>query len=95
MNNFYKIFTYNKKTIKVAGTVDEVWFRAKDKMETLGYDTKENTMNNTLLKLDPEYKNNYKHIIEKVDTFTMSTSCTYNEGKEIYVNEPGQYNLII
>ncbi|QIH04883.1 bro5 [Dasineura jujubifolia toursvirus 2a] len=100
MTNFNNIFKFNEKPIKVAGTVNDPWFRAKDILAILEYklDFKKNTQN-AIKKVDKEYT---KHL-DEVDVLRTSTSSpskankpyTYNEGKEVYVNEPGLYQLIM
>ncbi|QIH04873.1 bro3 [Dasineura jujubifolia toursvirus 2a] len=91
MTNFNNIFKFNEKPIKVAGTVNDPWFRSKDILGILEYNLENrNSIYRALKKVDKEY---LKHMNE-VSTLAVDTS-SYNEGKEVYVNEPGLYQLIM
>ncbi|QIH04877.1 bro4 [Dasineura jujubifolia toursvirus 2a] len=100
MTNFNNIFKFNEKPIKVAGTVNDPWFRAKDILGILEYNLeKRSNIQYAMKKIDSEY---IKHL-DEVAGLAPATSFpskankpyTYNEGKEVYVNEPGLYQLIM
>ncbi|QIH04869.1 bro1 [Dasineura jujubifolia toursvirus 2a] len=91
MTNFNNIFKFNEKPIKVAGTVNDPWFRAKDILSILEYNLeKRSNIQYALKKVDSEYA---KHLDELAGLTQANPS--YHEGKEVYVNEPGLYQLIM
>ncbi|KAL4135809.1 hypothetical protein QTP88_007396 [Uroleucon formosanum] len=75
---------------KSSGTVDQPWFRVKDIFEILGY--KAMTMKKMLQKTDKKFKSNLSTLMVGV---LKTPTPSYNECKEIYVNEIGLYFLII
>lgn len=84
---FNEIFSYENNNIKVIGTMDKPWFRAKDILKILGYSQNVKTMNNFISQNIPEkYKKPMRDLVEMGGT---------NESKEIYINEGGLYRLIM
>ena len=84
--------------IKIVGTFYDPYFCGKDVCTILEYTTIKNTLN----KLDNNYKKDLKTIINEVVSAAETTSkieipttLTYNDGKAIYLNEPGLYALIM
>lgn len=85
--------------IKIVGAFDNPYFCGKDACTILEH----KNMKSSLFKLDPDYKKDLKTIMEEVvscgDTNSIigipNLKPSYNEGKEIYINEPGLYALIM
>jgi len=92
VSSLNKIFTYDNKTIKIVGTVDQPWFRAKDLIKILGYE--DISTKKKLQRISSIFKKYLNEIIKVGDTVSP-TSLGYNEGKEIYINEPGLYSLVM
>lgn len=90
-NNFVKnlnqVFSFHNNNVKVVGTIDKPWFRAKDVLKILGYSDNSNTLNTFIQKYIPDkYKQSYGNLV--------SEKVTYNESKEIYINKFGLERLI-
>lgn len=96
-NNTYinNIINFDKKyDIKVLGTVDKPWFCGKDVAIVLGYkDTK-----SALLKIVPaKYKSTYECVLNNLGGGYSGCNLhiSYNEGKAVYISEPGLYELYL
>jgi prophage antirepressor-like protein len=100
--NNYVSFDFESKPnqkIKIIGSYDNPYFCGKDVCTILEH----KDIQRTLFDLDPDYKKNLQTIIEEVDGRSPCTSTigipslkpSYNEGKAIYINEPGLYALIM
>ena len=84
--------------IKLAGTIDDPYFCGKDVCEILGYkDIKQALQDN----VKPKHKKDLKSLNE-AGVCGLSTplgssilKISYNEGKAVYINEPGLYSLIM
>lgn len=85
--------------IKLAGTVDDPYFCGKDVCGVLGY-------MNIKQAITDRVKTKHKKDLQtffKEDSPALATSLgsrnpqklTYNEGKAVYINEPGLYSLIM
>ncbi|QIH04870.1 bro2 [Dasineura jujubifolia toursvirus 2a] len=62
LQNFNNVFKFNDKEIKVIGTVNDPWFRAKDILNVLEYSLEHrNSISTALKKIDKEY---VKHMNE-------------------------------
>ena len=86
--------------IRLSGTIDDPYFCGKDVCIVLGYkDIKQALQKHVKIK----HKKELKGLIlpNEVDVNSTSTSLgsreplTFNEGKTIYINEPGLYSLIM
>ena len=86
--------------IKIMGTTADPYFCGRDVCELLGY----KDVNRTLWDhVDEEDKKDLKSLVEvdgKTPTTSMvlgnpNISLSYNDGKAVYVNEPGLYSLIL
>ena len=84
--------------IKIVGTFDDPYFCGIDVCTILEH----KNIKNSLFKLDDDYKKDLKTIMEEVvspgDTTSkieIPTTLTYNDGKAVYINEPGLYALIM
>lgn len=99
-NEYMTIKLNNKEhQIKLAGTVDDPYFCGKDVCEILGYaNVKQAIVDRVKLK----HKRDLKTLIE-ADRADLSASLgcweskkiTFNEGKAVYISEPGLYSLIM
>jgi len=92
VSSLNKIFTYDNRTIKIVGTVDQPWFRAKDIMTILGYE--DISTKKILQRISSSFKKYLNEIIKLGDTVSPN-SLRYHEGKEIYINEAGLYSSVL
>lgn len=84
--------------VRLAGTTEEPYFCGKDVCEVLGYKDPQKAL---FSNVKPKYKKDLKALFEVQE----SCSCTslgpfepklsYNEGKAVYISEPGLYGLIM
>jgi prophage antirepressor-like protein len=96
---FFDFETKPNQKIKIIGTYDNPYFCGKDVCAILEH----KDIQKTLFKLDSYYKKDLKTIIDEVQDPQSCTSTigipsskpSYNEGKAIYINEPGLYALIM
>jgi prophage antirepressor-like protein len=96
---FFDFETKPNQQIKIIGTYDDPYFCGKDVCTILEH----KSIKQSLFELDSDYKKDLQTIIEEVvrDHLTTSTigipssKPSYNEGKAIYINEPGLYALIM
>ena len=85
--------------IKIVGTFDDPYFCGKDVCAILEH----KSIKQSLFELDSDYKKDLQTIVEEVvrDHLTTpkieipSSKLSYNEGKAVYINEPGLYALIM
>ena len=87
--------------VKLMGTTADPYFCAKDVCELLGY----TSIKDALYKhVDEDEKKELKILVEEVVAPGATTSMvlgkqydslSYNDGKAVYVNEPGLYSLIL
>jgi prophage antirepressor-like protein len=85
--------------IKIVGKFDDPYFCGIDVCTILEH----KDVKRSLFKLDSDYKKDLKTIMEEVVEPASTTSIieipssklSYNEGKAIYINEPGLYSLIM
>jgi prophage antirepressor-like protein len=90
--------------VKLAGTIDDPYFCGRDVCKILGYDAPKKALQNNV---DDENKKDLQTLIEIMGNVvgkpTFPTKLgpsnpkklTYNEGKAVYINEPGLYSLIM
>ena len=86
--------------IKIVGTFDDPYFCGKDVCAILKYKDVKDALQNHV---KPKYKKDLKTIVDEVEGEPPSTSIieipssklSYNEGKAVYINEPGLYALIM
>lgn len=95
----YVTFDFETKPgqkIKIIGTYDDPYFCGKDVCAILEYSSAKVALQEHV---KPKYKKDLQTIIKEVGSETLPTSMvgipTYNEGKAIYINEPGLYALIM
>ena len=96
---FFDFETKPNQQIKIIGSYDDPYFCGKDVCTILEH----KSIKQSLFELDSDYKKDLQTIIEEVvrDHLTTSTigipssKPSYNEGKAIYINEPGLYALIM
>jgi prophage antirepressor-like protein len=97
---FFDFETKPNQKIKIIGSYDDPYFCGKDICTILEYfDIKQALQKN----VKPKHKKNLQTIIDEVDVCQTSTSTigipsskpSYNEGKSVYVSEPGLYSLIM
>ena len=91
-----------KKTdVKVVGTFDDPWFCGKDVCEILEYKDIKKALQEHV---QQKSKKSLKELSEEVGAETPSTpilgsinfkNMSYNDGKAVYINEPGLYALIL
>ncbi|CCA61455.1 anti-repressor Ant [Diadromus pulchellus ascovirus 4a] len=87
-------FSFDDNSVKMVGTLDQPWFRAKDVLKVLGYSDEKDAMKKHIQRYVPEkYKRSYE-IINGGD-FGSPHPINGNEAKEVYINEPGLYRLIM
>jgi prophage antirepressor-like protein len=86
--------------VKIIGTHKNPWFCGKDVCEILEY----KDIQNVLFKhVKPKYKKDLKTLAAEVHGILPCTffgqnnlkNLSYNEGKAVYINEPGLYSLIM
>ena len=85
--------------VKLSGTFDDPYFCGRDVCDVLGYkDIKQALQKHVKPKFKKELFNLYH---EKVDAKSTTTylgsfnhNISYNEGKAVYISEPGLYSLI-
>lgn len=102
----FMTLTFNGKThlIRLAGTTEEPYFCGKDVCTLLEY----SNVKNALFKLvDDEDKKSLDKLLSEVVSAADTTNQTvvqlgkidqhptYNEGKAVYISEPGLYSLIM
>ncbi|BAO49363.1 putative antirepressor [Alphaentomopoxvirus acuprea] len=105
---FNNIFKYNDKEIKMIGTINDPYFKAKDILIILGYSNHKGLISKILSKLDADERKYLSDIFKTLydkelctvkvnnpELFTNINNPSYHEGKEIYVNESGLYTLIM
>lgn len=85
MDILNELISYGEKRVKIVGTSNEPWFCGKDVCEILGYKSAK-------VALHTHIKHTYKKNLSEVVSESLTTS--YNEGKAIYISEPGLYSLI-
>jgi prophage antirepressor-like protein len=86
--------------IKIVGTFDDPYFCGIDVCTILEYTNVKKALQNHV---KPKHKKDLKTIVEEVGPKTGPTSIieipssklSYNDGKAIYINEPGLYALIM
>jgi prophage antirepressor-like protein len=86
--------------IKIVGTFDDPYFCGIDVCTILEYTNVKKALQNHV---KPKYKKDLKTIVEEVGAVLGPTSIieipssklSYNDGKAIYINEPGLYSLIM
>ena len=96
---FFDFETKPNQQIKIIGSYDDPYFCGKDVCTILEH----KDIQKTLFKLDSYYKKDLQTIIKEVQDPESCTSIigmsnskpSYNEGKAIYINEPGLYALIM
>ncbi|CCA61391.1 anti-repressor Ant [Diadromus pulchellus ascovirus 4a] len=89
-----EVFSFENNIVKMVGTFEQPWFRAKDVLKVLGYSDARNTIKNQIHKYIPEkYKLVYEEI--KGGLLRVDHPVNGNEAKEVYINEPGLYRLIM
>lgn len=66
IEHFNEIFKYNDKEIKIIGTINDPYFRAKDILEILGYSKYSGTISKILSKLDYEDRKYLSELINKM-----------------------------
>lgn len=96
----YMVIKLNNKDhkIKLAGTIDDPYFCGRDVCEILGYSNiqkalYENTKNKYKKDLKTLYELHPPHGFNALGS--MLIKITYHNGKNVYINEPGLYSLII
>ena len=84
--------------IKIVGTYDDPYFCGIDVCTILEH----KDIKKSLFKLDSDYKKDLKTIMEEVvdrgattSICVVNSNISYNEGKAVYINEPGLYALIM
>jgi prophage antirepressor-like protein len=90
----------NKQNVKIVGTFKQPYFCGRDICEILGY---ENIQQALYLHVKQKHKKELKALKEEVQLISNCTSfgsnhlenLSYNDGKAVYVNEPGLYSLIM
>ena len=94
------IIDYKEYYIKIQGTTDEPYFCGKDVCEILGYTDIEQALRKHV---DKDYKLSLIEV-PVISTGTSNsliklgidiTNISYNDGKAIYISEPGLYSLIM
>jgi len=99
-DNYVQFDFQNKpgQKIKIVGTFDDPYFCGKDVCTILEH----KDVKRSLFKLDPDYKKDLQTIIDEVVEAGSTTSIcvvnfniSYNDGKAVYINEPGLYALIM
>jgi len=70
-----------------------MWFRGKDVLNILEYGNDKDHRNRTLRQLEQEDRQSYGSLIEYFG-LGSSDDPNYHINKEIYINEPGLYQLI-
>ena len=97
----YMTIKLNKKDhqIKLAGTIDDPYFCGKDVCEILGYSNIKKALQDNVKN---KYKKDLKTLSEKAGPSrgpaflgSLNHILTFNEGKAVYINEPGLYSLIM
>ena len=86
--------------IKIVGTFDDPYFCGKDVCAILEYSSAKVALQNHV---KPKYKKDLQTIVEEVGNVSLPTSIieipssklSYNDGKAVYINEPGLYALIM
>ncbi|AAK82063.1 anti-repressor Ant [Invertebrate iridescent virus 6] len=90
----------NEHQIKLAGIIEDPYFCGKDVCTILGYKDKEQALRK---RVKSKHKKSLSELFEKklpvvtTGNFFLGTQneLSYHEGKSIYINEPGLYNLIM
>jgi len=99
-DNYVQFDFQNKpgQKIKIVGTFDDPYFCGKDVCAILEH----KDIKRTLYDLDTYYKKDLQTIIDEVVGANPTTSIcvvnfgiSYNDGKAVYVSEPGLYALIM
>ncbi|CCA61389.1 anti-repressor Ant [Diadromus pulchellus ascovirus 4a] len=86
-------FSFDDNSVKMVGTLDQPWFRAKDVLKVLGYSDDIKNIKTHIYKYVPDkYK---RALLDIIGCRGSNQSLTYQEGREIYINEPGLYRLIM
>jgi len=101
-DNYVQFDFQNKpgQQIKIVGSYDDPYFCGKDVCAILEYKDVKDALQNHV---KPKYKKDLKTIVDEVGGVSPSTSIikipssklSYNEGKAVYINEPGLYALIM
>ncbi|CCA61467.1 anti-repressor Ant [Diadromus pulchellus ascovirus 4a] len=88
-------FSFEDNTVKMVGTLDQPWFRAKDVLKVLGYSEDKTTIKNRVHRQVPDkYKRSLGEIYKR-GPHRGDHPVNGNEAKEVYINEPGLYRLIM
>ena len=82
-----KVFRYEETDLSIIEHKDEVWFRGKTVAEILGYAIRHKAIREHV---DPEDKRKLSKL-----GGSKTDPLTNNEKNTIYINESGQYSLIL
>ncbi|CCA61469.1 anti-repressor Ant [Diadromus pulchellus ascovirus 4a] len=88
-------FSFDDNSVKMVGTLDQPWFRAKDVLKVLGYSEDKKATQNHVQRCVPDKYKKYLGEIIKVAHIRCGQPVSYQEGREVYINEPGLYRLIM
>ena len=101
-DNYVQFDFQNKpgQKIKIVGTYDDPYFCGKDVCAILGYKSAKVALQEHV---KPKYKKDLQTIIDEVGSVSLPTpkigipsiKPSYNDGKVVYINEPGLYALIM
>ena len=86
--------------VKLSGTFEEPYFCGKDVCDVLGY---KNTKDVLFKHVKPKFKKkllnlNHEKVACEIDNTSLGSfnhNISYNEGKAVYISEPGLYSLIM
>jgi len=101
-DNYVQFDFQNKpvQKIKIIGTFDDPYFCGKDVCAILEYSSARKALQDHV---KPKHKKDLQTIIDEVSTVSVPTpkigspsiKPSYNDGKAVYVSEPGLYALIM
>ncbi|CCA61374.1 anti-repressor Ant [Diadromus pulchellus ascovirus 4a] len=90
-----EVFSFHDNSVKMVGTLDQPWFKAKDVLKVLGYSEEKSATKSHIQRCVPDrYKKDLTDIF-KGGRIGCGHPIDGNEGREVYINEPGLYRLIM
>lgn len=94
---FMTVFIGDKDhQIKLSGTIDDPYFSAKDVCDVLGYKNSKKAIFDHVKPKNKKCLTDLRVVTKTVTTFLGERNeISYNEGKSVYINEPGLYSLIM
>ncbi|CCA61424.1 anti-repressor Ant [Diadromus pulchellus ascovirus 4a] len=88
-------FSFDDNSVKMVGTLDQPWFRAKDVLKVLGYSEDKGIVKTHINKYVPDKYKKPLGAICQGGIRGVYHPINGNDAKEVYINEPGLYRLIM